>query len=502
MPNIIELNKVSFRYKNSPEPVLQNICLSVKKGECVVIQGASGSGKTSLCYLLNGLIPQVVEGKLTGQILNCGRKTSKFRVQTLARNTGMILQEPEVQIVGRTVYEDLAFGLRNYLVPKAEIEKEIPDTLRLVGLKDFEHRKSDELSGGEKQRLAIAGILITKPDILVLDEPTSELDPNGRQTIYGLFRELQEKNNLTIILIERNIDDITKLIDRVVFLNNGKIKWNKRKENLPYRQTSPDQSEIKFSPDFLTTNSTSSDILVSKRLEPQSIFELKNLNFAYNSETLVLKNINLTIKTNEYLAIIGHNGAGKSSLAKHLSGLIKPKFNQVFFKGRDITTINRKKHAQSVGLVFQNPDHQLFESSVEKEIAFGLKNVGLAKTEIKTRVQQILTTAELIDVRKTHPFALGKGSRQLIAIASVMALNPKVLIIDEPTTGLDESGIAKVMRLLAKLHRNGLTIILVSHDMPLIKAHSKRILVMQKGKIVTDKTTSKFFNKTNDNSNI
>ena len=489
MQAAINLTAVSFRYKTGTELVLKQVDLSVQEGECIALQGASGSGKSSVCRLIVGLIPHSYEGELSGEIRVFGKDTTQYRVQSMARYIGMVMQEPEMQIIGRTVFEDVAFGLRNYLVPKSEIEDRVTEALDLVGLAGFEHRKSDELSGGEKQRLAISGILAVKPKILVLDDPTSELDPIGRKRIYHLLNELRRNNRLTIVLVDRHSTDLSIRVDRIAVLEKGRIVWTGAFHEQSGRKPVQKQHGRFSARKPQAAGRFSEGIPLKKSMPIQPLLEVKDLNFGYHTDTSILEHIDLSIGSGDYLALIGNNGAGKTTLVKHFNGLIKPHRNCIFFEGQDITTIDPKKRIRSVGLVFQNPDHQLFESSVEKEIGFGLRNLGYKKKEACERVQKTLHDTGLTAFKEMHPYALPKGRRQIVAIASIIVLCPKLLVIDEPTTGLDEQGVERVMHLCDNLHAAGTAIVLISHDPSLIGRKVGRTVILKRGRIVSDTKT-------------
>ncbi|WP_457554240.1 ABC transporter ATP-binding protein [Desulfobacula sp.] len=482
MVQAIELTNLSFRYKAADTFALKDIEFLLEQGQCAAIMGPSGSGKTTLCQCLKGLIPQAVEGELKGCIKVAGKNLSLFRVQTMARTIGLVMQDPEVQIVGRTVYEDAAFGPRNFLVPKDEINKRVSQSLSLVGLDGYESRCSNELSGGEKQRLTIAGVLAMNPEILVLDEPASELDPRGRKEIYRHLENLRQRTGLSMIIVEQKIDDIFQMIDKVIILNDGHMKWEGKPENISSANTLFTGCVFPIYP-----RGQESD----KNLHPGNEMQLpalkvKGLNFSYTPGKSVLEDINLSIYQNDFLALVGHNGAGKTSLVKHLNGLIPYKSGSICFYKEDIKTMTLGELSQSVGYVFQNPDHQIFENSVEKEISFGLSNRGLSENHIKTRVNETIEYMGLSAVRNDHPFTLGKGLRQIIAVASIVALKPKILIVDEPTTGLDSSGSQKIMNIIEKLYYDGTAIILISHDLELVKNYAKRLVVLNHGKIILD----------------
>ncbi len=485
MVQAVELTHVSFRYKTADTFALKEIDFSLEQGECAVIMGPSASGKTTLCRCLNGLIPQAVDGELKGNINVAGKDLSQFRVQTMAGKIGLVMQDPEVQIVGRTVYEDIAFGPRNYLVPKDEINHRVSQCLSLVGLEGYETRLTTALSGGEKQRLAIAGVLAMNPEILVLDEPASELDPAGRNDIYQHLEHLREKTGLTMVIVEQKIDDIIQMIDQVILLDNGRKKWAGKPADMPSRNTRYTRSVFPVYP--VRPGSENKPHPDNNITLPA--LQVNGLSFFYTPSEPVLRDINLSIYPDDFLAVAGHNGAGKTSLVKHLNGLIACKSGSIRFHEKEMNTMTPKEISQSVGFVFQNPDHQIFETTVEKEISFGLSNRGFSRHHIKTRVDETIAYMGLNAVRNHHPFSLGKGLRQLIAVASIVVLKPDILIVDEPTTGLDLTGSQTIMNMIEKLHHNGTAIILITHDMALVEKYTNRLVVMSHGQIILDEKT-------------
>jgi len=491
MDPAVELKNVSFQYKNCKTFALKNINFSLGWGECAVIMGSSASGKTTLCQCLNGLIPQAVEGNLKGYIQVAGKDVSRFRVQTLAKDIGFVMQDPEVQIVGRTVYEDLVFGPRNFLVSKDEINERIRRSLSFVGLEGYEKRFTTALSGGEKQRLTIAGVLAMNPQIIVLDEPAAELDPSGRNELYRHLADLRKKTGASMVIVEQKIDDICEIIDTVLLLKKGQIQWQKSPKevsilndfsNKPFSQARSMQNSL--------PKTTAENCLAA--------LEVKNLNFSFSLSEPVLKDINLNIYPNDFLAIVGPNGAGKTSLVKHLNGLIPIRSGSISLHGNDIRSIASKDLSQSIGFVFQNPDHQIFENSVEKEIGFGLSNKGMSKNDIQKRIDETIDYIGLNKYRNHHPFTLGKGIRQMVAVASIVALKPEILVVDEPTTGLDSKGIQKIMDIIEKLYKDGTAIVLISHDMKLVQKYSRRLLVLNKGRIILNETTKTAFSEKKD----
>ncbi len=525
--NALELKNVSYRYPSALEPCVINVNLTIEKGKFIVLMGASGAGKTTLSLCLNGLIPQLLEGELTGEISVAGYDVRKTAVQSISRVLGLVLQDPETQIIGRTVEEDTAFGPRNFLIPLEDIKLRVNQTLEKVRLSGYNERLTEELSGGEKQRLAIAGVLVMEPEILVLDEPTSELDPVGRSEIYETLDDLRRKKDLTILLVEHSSEEVIKKADEVVVLRQGEVAWRGVPTELFRNISLMGQFGIKPIPvsligwnyyergwislDEIPLDIISAEALIRKLLpkygyqgqavgqrmdrplkqeshtsEKEVAVRVSDLIYRYNSGQPALQGINLTIGAGEFVALVGQNGAGKTTLAKHLNGLLKPTSGNVIVNGMNTSQYDTSHLSKTIGYVFQNPDHQIFSASVEKELAFGLKNAGLKDEEVKERVNHILLYTGLDRHRNVHPFSLGKGERQMIAVASILVLNPKVLIIDEPTTGSDWVGIQTMMALIRKLHKDGTTIIMISHDMDLVAQYAKRIIVLKDGGITLD----------------
>lgn len=532
--NAIVLNHISYRYPSATELCVKNVSLTVEKGKFIVLMGATGAGKTTLSLCLNGLIPQLLEGELTGQIIVAGHDVRKTAVQSLSRVLGLVLQDPETQIIGRTVEEDTAFGPRNFLVPLEEIKWRVNQALEMVRLQGYNERLTEELSGGEKQRLAIAGVLVMKPEILVLDEPTSELDPVGRSEIYETLDYLRRKEDLTILLVEHSSEDVIMKADEVVVLNEGIVVWRGIPAQLfrnipllikwgikplPISQIGwyfYEKGFISF--DEIPLDISSTEALIRAMLpkyERQAqeqrqnkdglskhelylsgkgiAVQVSDLFHQYSSGQTALRGINVTIEAGEFVALIGQNGAGKTTLAKHFNGLLKPTSGEVVVWGMSTLKYDTSDLSKTIGYVFQNPDHQIFSATVEKELEFGLKNAGLKGEAIKDRVEQVLKYTGLERYRKIHPFSLSKGERQMIAVASILVLEPKLLIIDEPTTGSDWSGVQSMMTLIRKLNVAGTTIIMISHDMDLVAQYAKRVIVLKHGVILLEGTPQDVF---------
>lgn len=516
----IKIENLTFTYKNAEAPALQNINLTVKRGKFTVIMGRTGAGKSTLTMLFNGIIPQVKDGHVEGSVISGGLDVSKYRVQTIAKQLGLVVQDPETQIFGRTVQEDVAFGPRNYLVCRDEILERIADALHMVRLDGYENRQTSQLSGGERQRLAIAGILVMKPSIIVLDEPTAELDPIGREEIYSTMRGLLADNGITVVTVEHSSQEISEKADEIVVLDDKHIVWQGDPriffrnielvrqygiKPLPmslvgwelYQKGLIAQSDIPLSVDDAYTCITT--LLSSRALRPvdrgapytpgDPLIELKDVTFRYDNGKTALDGVSLRINEGDYLALIGQNGAGKTTLAKLFNSLHKPCTGTVTVCGRDTRNEEPNTLSQFIGYVFQNPDNQIFSTSVYKEMEFGLKNAGIDPEESDRRIREVAGLLGLTSVLEENPFSLGKGQRQRLAVASILVLKPKILVVDEPTTGQDWDGIQNMMKFIDELHAAGTTIVIITHDMDVVARHANRTVVMSHGKIIADGDT-------------
>ena len=523
----IEMQGVSFVYKASEEEVLQNINLTVEEGKFTVIMGRTGAGKTTLAMLPNGIIPQLVEGTVKGTVISASKDTAKFRVQTLAKEVGLVLQDPETQIFGRTVEEDTAFGPRKYLIPRKEIIERIKKALSKVRLDGYEKRETSQLSGGEKQRLAIAGILAMDPSIIILDEPTSELDPIGREEIYSTMVSLQKEQKKTVLAVEHSSQEICEKADEVVVLSDAHVVWQGSPRDffreldlvekygikpLPvskigwklFQKGLISKEEIPLSVDdayaLITRLLDGKELRVIPQekvetTERKKLIEVKNLHFKYDKKKEALSGVNLDIYEGDYLALIGQNGAGKTTLAKHFNSLFKPTDGSIIVCGKDTKKEEPYTLAESIGYVFQNPDNQIFSASVRKEMEYGLRNLKLSEKEITKRIEEVAKMLGLEKVLDEHPFSLGKGERQRIAVASILVLKPRILVVDEPTTGQDWDGIQNMMKLIDELHKNGTTIVMITHDMDVVATHANRAVVLCHGKVVADGTVREVFKR-------
>ena len=524
---MISIENFTYYYPDSKIPALDNINLNIQSGDFVLLLGASGCGKSTLVQCLNGIIPKVAGGEVEGKILINGKDISQQKVHQISSNVGVVFQDPNAQIFGLTVEDDVAFGPENLGVEKNEIEDRIKESLKIVEIEKLRKRFTFSLSGGEKQRTAIAGNLAMQPRILVLDEPTSDLDPKGTMEVLETIKQLNKNTGITIILIEHKIDEVIGLANRTIVMDKGKIildgdtcdvftnnldvlkqigiyspkliRLSKMLNVKPsYKEIVSRLSSIN---ERYGVDGNCIDILDDAPSENvsqiQSVphLEFEDMWFGYKNGDPTLKGINLSINKGEFVALIGANGSGKTTMLKCLIGLIRPDKGRILLDKKDIRNTGVAELAGIVGYLFQNPDYQLFADTVHEEVAFGLKNRLLSSSDIELRVNEALEMMELTEFRERHPHSLSRGQRQRLAVASILAMEPEILVLDEPTTGQDWGHLTLFMEQIKKLNDEGKTIILITHDMGLVAKYADRTIIMQDGKIRMDASTRDVFSR-------
>ena len=521
---MITIKDLHFKYIGRKEEALMGIDLHIPDGEIALLLGPSGSGKSSLALCLNGLIPHVVGGRMQGQVRVAGLDSDETTVSQLAQQVGILFQDPEAQFVTTTVEEEIAFGLENLRVPPEQMNDRIQQALDQVDIGHYRRRRVDTLSGGEKQRVALAALLAMRPRILVFDEPTSNLDPVGTRQVFETIARLKEMGRFTILIIEHKLDDLMHLIDRVIVLTaDGVILADGAPQELFSEQAEAllqhgiwmpqvtllahklRRRGVEISP-FPTTlaqaegallqaghafspNEHESLALVDNEL---AAVEVRGLSFSYG-ETVVLKNINLRVPKGDFLAIVGANGAGKTTLAQHLIDVLHPPNGLVLLDGDDVTKISSRDLIRRVGYVFQNPEHQLITNSVANEVGFGLRKMGLTEDEIDGRVTDLLTQFGLQKLARANPFTLSHGEKRRLSVATMLAAGQNTLILDEPTFGQDQRNANALMQLLNDLHAAGCTVIIITHDMTLVAEYAHHVAVMAAGELLFYGTTTAAF---------
>jgi energy-coupling factor transport system ATP-binding protein len=530
---IIILDKVSWTYEGSSIEAVRNLDLEIERGERVLVTGPSGSGKTTLARIISGLIPHFYRGDLKGEVIIDGIYTKHSTYEEMFGRVGMVFDDPSNQLFSPTVLEEIAFGLANILSSRDELLERVNTMLKLFKLEGLAHKSPHNLSGGQKQLVALAAVLAMYPKILVLDEPTSNLDLLGTSMVYNVLYYLTRERKYTLIIVEHKLEKFLPIVDRVVVLNKGECVFDGSPKEL-VREAEDyiklglqipiaslvalrlklfrSEDEIPLSIDeFIRLTKVSKQKIVFKpvRERPRRILEglkegrnnilvtASDLWYEYPDGTVALRGINLQIRMGEFIGLIGHNGSGKTTLAKVITGLYKPTKGSIVLNTEIIKTYF-KESLVPVGYVFQFPDDQLFARTVYEEIAFGLKNFKIDPNEIRRRVSSIARELGLEEFLNVLPFRLSQGLKQKVALASILVLKPAVLIVDEPTTGQDFLTSRKIMDMLKDLNeRYNITIVTISHDISLISEYCERIIVMEDGRILLDGPPNVVFSASN-----
>ena len=512
-----------YTYPNAKSPALKGVDLTVNKGEFILLTGPSGCGKTTFCRTLNGLIPHFYNGELEGEVTVNNLNIRDNPTYKLSQHVGLVFQNPDNQIFSLTVEKDVAFGLENQGVPKQEMVESIDWALKMTGIEHLRERATHELSGGQKQRLAIASILAMKPKILVLDEPTSFLDPLGAEHAFRVLDTLNQEYDITIILIEHRVDLAVRYADRAIIFNDGVVAnsgspedvfsqeetrlmgvavpktivfYQKLKQRGIRLESPPLSPEMlvnqlepyiyKHSPKVETAHTRQYVDGNKTRFQMDPIIEIQDLHFSYPNGINAVDGISLSIHKGEFIAIMGENGAGKTTLVKHFNGLLRPSKGHIKVDGDDISSMSVAALSRKVGLVFQNPDDQLFSENVEDEIGFALHNFGFSKEVVEKRVDWALNLLDIERYRSSSPFILSGGERKRVALGSVLAWDPEIVVLDEPTIGQDYAQKERLIHFLMQLRTQGKTTIIVTHDVEFVAECKPRIVLMAKGKIIAD----------------
>jgi energy-coupling factor transport system ATP-binding protein len=479
---IIQLENVSFAYSRAQDWALKNISLTLNEGEFIAVMGENGAGKTTLCRLLNGLIPHSLPGTLTGTVMVDGIETAASSVVQIAKITGTVFEDPWIQLFTTRVEDEAAFALENLLMPADKIKERVRWALEMTGLSNYADYPPAALSGGQKQRLAIAAALAMAEKILVLDEPASQLDPEGAEEVLSLIRELRDHKGLTVVMTTNSAEEAMHFADSVCVLSNGSITAFGSPQNIFETQPNSICSEARLIDSVLNVGQPEKKSIHHERNGSSStIIEISGLYYEYVSGNAILHDVNLSFRENDFVAIRGRNGCGKTTLLKNISGLLRPTRGSILLRGRDTAEMSIAQIAGEIGFVMQECDRQLFESTVYNEVAFALKQAsrGLTKSEIRDKAEESLSLMGMLDKRDAFPPALGRADRVKTVFAAILAMGPRIIMLDEPIAGQDTKGCHLIMETLASLHGQDYTIIIVTHNTKVIAEYAQRIIEMK-----------------------
>lgn len=521
MDPIIEFRNFSFKYRSQQEPSLTDINLKIYPGEKILITGPSGCGKSTLAHCINALNPCSFHGEISGSLMVDGVVPEKEGVFGMSKRVGTVLQDTNGQFIGLTVAEDLAFALENDATPQEEMFRRVDKVADIVDMKHYLHHSPSELSGGQKQRVSLGGVLVDDVRILLFDEPLANLDPATGKSTIALIDDICRKQNVTVIIIEHRLEDVLyRDVDRIVVIDDGRIVADARPDDLlctdilpktgvrePLYVTAIKHAGCTISPADHPQHIESMNVEpyrdkvrawfertaapVRRNSNPYAL-EVEDLNFAYDPEEPVLQHISLRVRKGEMLSIVGKNGAGKSTLASLILGFYQPASGTIRLNGADISPLSIKERGEKIGLVMQSPNQMISKPMISEEVGLGLSVRGVPADEIERRVNETLRICGLYPMRHWPVSALSFGQKKRVTIASILVMNPEIIILDEPTAGQDYRHYTEIMEFLRKLNRElGLTILMITHDMHLMLEYTDRAIVLADGQMIADDTPAR-----------
>ena len=512
---MISFKNFSFKYNNVVDKTLKNIDLTINKGEKVLIVGPSGSGKSTLSHCINGLIPFSYNGEIEGELIIDNIKPYEESLSDVSKKVGTILQDQDSQFIGLSVGEDVAFNFENNAMPLKEMKVKVIDALELVNMVDFINHSPYELSGGQKQRVSLAGVLGSDAEVLLFDEPLANLDPASGKEIMQLINDIHEKTNKTIIIVEHRIEDVLEQpFDKVIVINKGEVqgfgtpdeilksdllKNNGLREPLyleAMKLAGCDISQSENLKDLSNIDEKNKEVLKNwfnnetsnkdSIIKEEKILEVKNLAFSHDGIKNTINDVSFHLNKGEILAVLGNNGAGKSTLCRLITGILKPQKGSIFLNNQCIDSWSIKQKGSSIGYVMQNPNQMISQHMIKDEIALGLKCRNYSKEEIDKKVEEVLKICGLYPYRNWPVSALSYGQKKRVTIASILAINPEVIILDEPTAGQDYKHYTEFMEFIKELSAQGISIILITHDMQLTLEYCHRAVVLSGGEKIAD----------------
>lgn len=514
---ILKFENFGFQYNAQSKPTLYNINFELHKGEKILIAGPSGCGKSTLVHCINGLIPFSYKGEATGSLKLMGKETKDLSIFDISTHVGTVLQDSDAQFVGLTVAEDIAFALENDCVGEPDLHERVMKVAQMVNIQDFLKHAPGDLSGGQKQRVSVAGVLVDDVDILIFDEPLANLDPaTGKQAV-ELIDEMQKKTGAAVIIVEHRLEDaLHRNVDRVVLMGAGRILADMAPDKLlstdmlqkngirePLYITALKYAGVGITPEKEPWNISTIHIdeadaqkvrswfkstpPAEKNHEEEVLLRVENLSFAYEgSGKKALEDISVNIRKGEMVAIVGTNGAGKSTFSKVVCGFEEKTGGLIHFAGSDFTKLSIKERAEKVGYVMQNPNQMISKIMIYDEVALGLRTRGIPEEEISVKVEEALKVCGLWKFRNWPVSALSFGQKKRVTIASILVLDPDMIILDEPTAGQDYHHYTDIMEFLDELNRKGITIVMITHDMHLMIEYAGRAVAFSHGMVIAD----------------
>lgn len=512
---VIEFEHFEFQYFSQAEPTLHDINLKIYEGEKILFVGPSGSGKSTLGHCLNGLIPFSYHGKMKGSLKICGKETQEMNIFELSKRVGTVLQDADGQFIGLTVGEDIAFALENDCVEQEKMKETVQRVADMVDMGGLLKSSPYELSGGQKQRVAFAGVLVDDVDILLFDEPLANLDPATGKTAIGLIDDIWRESKKTVVIIEHRLEDVLfKSVDRIILVNDGRIMADMRPDELmaadilprygirePLYVTALKYAGVEITPQLHAGRLETLEIEqvqeslekwyeaqkdAEKREERPVILAAEHLDFQYTKKKKILQDINFEIREGEMVSIVGTNGAGKSTLAKVICGFVTEDSGKLLYAGEDLKGQTIKERSEKIGYVMQNPNQMICKPMIYDEVALGLRIRGVSEEEIAPKVEKALKICGLSPFKKWPISALSYGQKKRVTIASMLVMEPRILILDEPTAGQDYHHYTEIMEFLKSLNRSGVTIIMITHDMHLMLEYTPHAIVISGGRKIGD----------------
>ena len=521
---IIEFRNYSFQYNAQAEPTLHDINLQIHAGEKVLIAGPSGCGKSTLAHCINGLVPNSYPGTSTGSLTIGGKSAKEQGLFELSQTVGTVLQDSDGQFIGLTVAEDIAFALENDCVPVGPMHDTVRRIAELVDVKQVLNHAPHEISGGQKQRVGLGGVMVGNVDVLLFDEPLANLDPaTGKQAIV-LIDEIQKRTGCAVIIIEHRVEDVLYCpVDRVILMEDGRIRYDGSPDSLlctdllprcgirePLYVTALKYAGVSLSadmhpaylPELTLTPAQKEQVRAWYESHPNSesqkdaqvLLRAESIDFTYDGGHHALRGVSVTVHKGEMLSIVGTNGAGKSTFSKVVCGFEKAQSGTLELNGIDLNTLSIKERADHIGYVMQNPNQMISKTQIYDEVALGLRNRGISEEEIRPQVEETLKICGLYPFRNWPVSALSYGQKKRVTIASILVLKPEMILLDEPTAGQDLKHYTEIMEFLRQLNRQGITVVLITHDMHLMLEYTSRAVVFNAGRVIADKTAAEVLN--------